>query len=149
MSIYGYEMTDTEWAIIEPLITKHHRGRLQKDIRAHLNGILWIARSGARWEDLSARYGPHQAVYSCFCWWRDDGTLQRIFEAIHAEADLTEWPLLPETYRIAVKPSHRLSNCRSRKGIRFWTTESMARMKNPRLSDQHRRNLHHSVKEKP
>src|SRR5699024_12721446 len=38
------------------------------------NGILWIARSGARWEDLPARYGPHQTVYSCFCRWRDDGT---------------------------------------------------------------------------
>ena len=52
MSIHRYEMTDAEWAIIEPLIKQHHKGRPQKDIRAHLNGILWIARSGARWGDL-------------------------------------------------------------------------------------------------
>ena len=76
-------MTDAEWAIIEPLIVRRHRGRPQKDIRAHMNGILWIARSGARWEDLPARYGPHQTVYSCFCRWRDDGTLEKIFEALH------------------------------------------------------------------
>ena len=38
----------------------------QKDIRAHLNGILWLARSGARWSDLPAGFGPHQTVYSCF-----------------------------------------------------------------------------------
>ena len=51
-----------------------------KDIRAHLNGILWLARSGARWSDLPARFGPHQTVYSCFCRWRDDGTPKKIFE---------------------------------------------------------------------
>ena len=43
MSIHRYEMTDAEWAIIEPLIVRRHRGRPQKDIRAHMNGILWIA----------------------------------------------------------------------------------------------------------
>ena len=50
------------------------------DIRAYLNGILWLARSGARWSDLPARFGPHQTVYSCFCRWQDDGTLKKIFE---------------------------------------------------------------------
>ena len=67
MTIHRYEVTDAEWAIIEPMLPKHHMGRPQKDLRAHFNGILWIARSGARWEDLPARYGPHQTVYSCFC----------------------------------------------------------------------------------
>jgi len=59
MTIHRYEVTDAEWAIIEPMLPKHHMGRPQKDLRAHFNGILWIARSGARWEDLPARYGPH------------------------------------------------------------------------------------------
>ena len=67
MTIHRYEVTDAEWAIIEPMLPKHHIGRPQKDLRSHFNGILWIARSGARWEDLPARYGPHQTVYSCFC----------------------------------------------------------------------------------
>ena len=51
MTIHRYEVTDAEWAIIEPMLPKHHMGRPQKDLRAHFNGILWIARSGARWED--------------------------------------------------------------------------------------------------
>ena len=33
------------------MLPKHHTGRPQKDLRAHFNGILWIARSGARWEE--------------------------------------------------------------------------------------------------
>ena len=34
------------------------------------------------------RYPPHQSVYSCFCKWRDDGTLEAIFHALSADADL-------------------------------------------------------------
>ena len=86
MTIHRYEVTDAEWDIIEPMLPKHHMGRPQKDLRAHFNGILWIARSGARWEDLPARYGPHQTVYSCFCRWRDDGTLEHIFHKLGANA---------------------------------------------------------------
>ena len=55
MTIHRYEVTDAEWAIIEPMLPKHHMGRPQKDLRAHFNGILWIARSGARWEDLPGK----------------------------------------------------------------------------------------------
>ena len=80
MKARRYELTDKEWELVQPLIPISHTGRPQKDIRAHLNGILWLARSGARWSDLPARFGPHQIVYSCFCRWRDDGTLKKIFE---------------------------------------------------------------------
>ena len=80
MKARRYELTDKEWELIRPLIPISHTGRPQKDIRAHLNGILWLARSGARWSDLPARFGPHQTVYSCFCRWRDDGALKKIFE---------------------------------------------------------------------
>ena len=67
MKARRYELADKEWELIRPLIPISHTGRPQKDIRAHLNGILWLARSGARWSDLPARFGPHQTVYSCFC----------------------------------------------------------------------------------
>ena len=80
MKARRYEFTDKEWELVQPLIPISHTGCPQKDIRAHLNGILWLARSGARWSDLPARFGPHQTVYSCFCRWRDDGTLKKIFE---------------------------------------------------------------------
>ena len=80
MKARRYELTDREWDLIQPLILISHTGRPQKDIRAHLNGILRLARSGARWSDLPARFGPHQTVYSCFCRWQDDGTLKKIFE---------------------------------------------------------------------
>ena len=48
MKARRYELTDKEWELVRPLIPISHTGRPQKDIRAHLNGILWLARSGAR-----------------------------------------------------------------------------------------------------
>lgn len=90
MGICRYELTDKEWELIQPLIPISHTGRPQKDIRAHMNGIMWMARSGARWADLPARYGPHQTVYSCFCRWRDDGTLKKIFEICAASGKSAE-----------------------------------------------------------
>ena len=105
MTIHSYEVTDAEWAIIEPMLPKHHMGRPQKDLRAHFNGILGIARSGARWEDLPARYGPHQTVYSCFCRWRDDGTLERIFHALGANAELEELNIDSTTGKVSEQAS--------------------------------------------
>lgn len=86
MKVCRYELTDKEWELIQPIIPISHMGRPQKDIRVHLNGIMWLARSGARWNDLLARFGPHQTVYSCFCRWRDDGTLKKIFEICAASS---------------------------------------------------------------
>ena len=48
MKARRYELTDKEWELVRPLIQISHTGRPQKDICAHLNGILWLARSGAR-----------------------------------------------------------------------------------------------------
>ena len=105
MTIHRYEVTDAEWDIIEPMLPKHHMGRPQKDLRAHFNGILWIARSGARWEDLPARYGPHQTVYSCFCRWRDDGTLEHIFHKLGANAELEELNIDSTTSKVSEQAS--------------------------------------------
>ena len=52
-----------------------------------LNGMLWIARSGAQWRELPEAYGPWQSVYARFAKWRDDGTLERVFHALSEDAD--------------------------------------------------------------
>ena len=52
------------------------------------NAILWIARSGAAWHDLSKeRYGSWKTVYSRFCLWRDTGLLESLFMALNYETD--------------------------------------------------------------
>ena len=87
MAARRYELTDTQWDRIKDLIPRAKTGRPPKDDRMMLNAMLWLARSGAAWADIPARFGPHQTVYSRFCKWRDDGTLLRIFQELNADAD--------------------------------------------------------------
>lgn len=53
-----------------------------------LNGMLWIARSGAQWRELPEGYGPWQSVYARFAKRRDDGTLEMVFRELSADADM-------------------------------------------------------------
>ena len=58
-----------------------------------LNGMLWIARSGAQWQELPVCYGPWQSVYARFAKWWDDGTLEKVFHALSADADMQDLSL--------------------------------------------------------
>ena len=66
------------------------QGRPSKCNRTILNGIVWIARSGAPWRDLPERYGPWQTVYSRFRKWMEDGILDNIFRVLSLDAELSE-----------------------------------------------------------
>src|SRR3972149_4975215 len=52
------EITDSQWALIAPLLpVQRPLGRRRADDRQTLNGILWMLRTGARWQDLPQAYG--------------------------------------------------------------------------------------------
>ena len=64
-----YELTDQEWEQVASLLPPEKTGkagRPSKDNRIMLNGMVWIARSGAPWRDLPERYGPWNSVYNRF-----------------------------------------------------------------------------------
>lgn len=69
-----YELTDEQWERVRGLIIYSKMGWPPKDDRVMLNAMLWVARSGAGWKNLSEQYGPWKTVYSRFCKWPDDGT---------------------------------------------------------------------------
>jgi transposase len=81
------ELTDEQWAIIAPLIPEpprreDGRGRPWKDSREVMNGILWVLRSGARWEDLPERFPPYQTCHRRFQQWVREGVLRGVLEAL-------------------------------------------------------------------
>jgi len=82
-----YELSDEEWERIKGHIPTSTLGRPPKDHRQMLNAMMWLAKSGAMWEDLPERYGPWKTVYSRFCKWRDEGVLAAIFTALSMDAD--------------------------------------------------------------
>ena len=83
------DLTNEQWARLAPLLPpeKPHTGRPNLDHRRIVNGILWILRTGAPWEDLPARYGTRGTVSSRFYRWRKAGIWDRIFAELQAQAD--------------------------------------------------------------
>lgn len=94
-------LTDEQWAILNPLIAEpirrdDGRGRRWRENREVLDGILWILRTGGRWQDLLARFPPYQTCHRRFQMWVKDGTLKSVLETIaedlrtRGELDLSE-----------------------------------------------------------
>jgi len=80
------ELTDGQWALLAPLFEKtdgiQTRGRPARSAREVLNGVLWILRSGARWQDLPERFPPYQTCHRRFQEWVRDGRLRKVLEAL-------------------------------------------------------------------
>jgi transposase len=97
VAVRRYELTDPEWASIEPLLpAAASTGRPRRPVREVWNGIFWILRSGSPWRDLPERYGPWQSVYHQFNSWRRDGIFDRILETLQIrldEAGHIDWDL--------------------------------------------------------
>ena len=81
-----YDLSDAEWAIIEPLLPNKPRGVPRADDRRVLNGIFFILRTGCPWRDLPERYGPYTTVYNRYNRWAKAGVWLRIFEALATQS---------------------------------------------------------------
>jgi transposase len=80
-----FDLTDEEWAVIEPHFPKRDRGPARVDDRKILNGIFYILRTGAPWRDLPERYGPRTTVYNRYARWSQRGIWKAIFDALARE----------------------------------------------------------------
>jgi transposase len=74
------DLTDREWTTIAPLLPpeRGRNGRPAHDNRRFLNGMLWVARTGASWRDLPAKYGKWNSVYQRFRRWSRMGIWRQI-----------------------------------------------------------------------
>jgi putative transposase len=80
---YPSDLTDEQWAIIEPLIPVNKVGRPRtNDMREVLNAIFYLNRSGCQWDMLPHDLPAKSTVYNHFAQWRGDGTWQRIMDAL-------------------------------------------------------------------
>ncbi len=77
-----FDLSDEEWAIIEPLLPLNKRGPKRVDDRRVLNGIFHILRTGAPWRDLPEHYGSRTTVYNRYARWARPGVWRGIFEAL-------------------------------------------------------------------
>jgi transposase len=80
-----FDLTDEEWAILEPLIPPARRSR-RVDDRRIMNGIFFVLRTGIPWRDLPERYGPYTTAYNRFNRWSARGIWGRMFTALAAKS---------------------------------------------------------------
>ncbi|WP_328752940.1 transposase [Streptomyces sp. NBC_00285] len=82
-----HELTDQEWELLAPLISRAATGRPRVVDRQVINGMVYKIRTGISWRDLLERYGPWQTVYTRFRRYAVDGMFTRALRQIQAHAD--------------------------------------------------------------
>jgi putative transposase len=89
---YPTDLTDTQWAILEPLVPPcKHGGRPRiVDIREVINTILYLNRTGCQWDMLPHDLLPKSTVYEYFAQWRDDGTWTKFLDALRIQVRTQE-----------------------------------------------------------
>ena len=81
-------LDDAQWARIEPLLPRGRKGARRVDDRRVISGIVHMLRSGARWRDCPAAYGPYTTVYNRFNRWSRQGVWSDIFYALTGKSDV-------------------------------------------------------------
>lgn len=81
------DLTEEQWSAVSVIlpadpVREDRRGRPWSDRRTVFNGILWILRTGAPWQDLPDRYGAYQTVHRRFQNWVRSGVMEKVLLAI-------------------------------------------------------------------
>ena len=84
---YPSDLTDDEWAYVEPLIpsARPGGGKRRVDMRAVMNGVMYILSTGCQWRYIPKDFPPRSTLHDYFTWWHCDGTLDRIHHALYVE----------------------------------------------------------------
>src|SRR5512133_3624538 len=88
---YPSDLTDEQWEVIKPLIPVNSVGRPREvAMREVLNTIFYQNRSGCQWDMLPHDLPAKSTVYDYFAQWRDDGTWQRIRDALRQKVRVAD-----------------------------------------------------------
>ena len=150
------ELSEAQWVLVKPLIPvpskrSDGRGRPRVDDRAVMNGIFWIMRTGAAWQDLPGRYPSYSTCYRRFHQWCRTGVFERILETLaqdleeRGRLDLSEC-FIDGTFVSAKKGVRASAKPSAAKAAKSWQLQTalaflspftyrvLRRMKSPLLS---------------
>ncbi|MDQ0831424.1 transposase [Streptomyces achromogenes] len=87
---YPSDLTDEQWALVEPLLPAARvgpkGGRREKHPRRRIaEAIFYVVRTGCAWRQLPKDFPPWPTAYWYFTWWHDDGTVERIHDALRGK----------------------------------------------------------------
>ena len=95
--MHRYAISDQRWARIAPLLPgkRTDPGRSARDNRLFIDAVLWIARTGAPWADLPARFGKPNSAFQRFNRWSRKGVWAHVHAGLQ-DADM-DWLMLDST----------------------------------------------------
>lgn len=86
---YPSDLTNEQWNVLEPLLPALRADRIGRppevDLREVVNAIIYLNRSGCQWDMLPHDLLPKSTVYDYFAQWRDDGTWQKLIDALRTQ----------------------------------------------------------------
>ncbi len=99
-------LNDEQWSKLSPLLPNDTRGVPRVDDRRVISGIIQVLKSGGRWSDAPAVYGPRKTLYNRFVRWAAKGVWTEIFHALASAGGPSAEVLIDST---AVK-AHRCAS---------------------------------------
>jgi transposase len=82
---YDSDLTDEEWALVEPLIppAKRGGGKRTVNLREIVNAIFYVLWTGCQWKALPKDLPPKSTAHWYLMLWNWDGTLERIHHVLY------------------------------------------------------------------
>ena len=91
---YPSDLTDEQWQKIESVLPPAKGGRTGRPrkypLREIWNAIFYQLRTGCAWRYLPHDFPPHADVWEHFCRWRDNGTIERVHDALREQVRIKE-----------------------------------------------------------
>ena len=84
---YPSDLTDEEWALVEPLIPPAKRGGRRRTVvvREVVNGAMYVLSTGCQWRYLPKDLPPKSTVHDYLTRWNYHGTLERIHHTLYVQ----------------------------------------------------------------
>ena len=81
---YPTDLTDAEWALVEPHIRPAKRGGRPRTVKVRevMNAILYLLGTGCQWRALPKDFPPRTTVFEYLDLWEWDGTLARMHHTL-------------------------------------------------------------------
>jgi len=86
------DLTDAEWAILEPLIPAAKRGGRPRttSLRDVLDAIFYILKTGCQWANLPGDFRPYSTVFDYYTQWRKDKVWQHLNDVLREQGRVEE-----------------------------------------------------------
>jgi|SRR5947209_9259743 len=84
---YPTDLTDAQWARINPLIPPAKSGGRPRtvNVREIINAIIYFVRTGCQWRNLPHDFPPWGTVHYYYRRWRLDGTWQKVHDTLREQ----------------------------------------------------------------